>query len=255
MVVCRKLAAKDVALTVCFTALYVVLGFLPISPIIGLPGKTITAGAIMAPIIGIILGPYIGTLSTILGGVIGFSLGYFSVPSFVSGVFAASCAGMLYVGKRSVCVFTYFSLLFFFGFYPFVGPVWLYPPLMWFQIAGFLILVSPLQVAAIKSLNSNNNSKLLSAFFTISLTSTLAGQILGSLTFELLSWPIFLADVNAWKANWQVITFLYPIERIIIALGAAFIGASVHKVLRTAHVMHLNLAKREKTVDLSRFFE
>jgi hypothetical protein len=118
---------------------------------------------------------------------------------------------------------------------------------MWFQIAGFLILVSPLQTTAVKSLNSNN-SKLLSAFFTTSLTSTLAGQISGSLTFELLSWPIFMADVNVWKANWQVITFLYPVERVIIALGAAFIGASVHKVLRLTNIMPLNLAKSEKTV-------
>ena len=248
MFIYRKLTAKDVALTVCFTALYVVLGFLPISPIIGLPGKTITAAAIIAPIIGIILGPYIGTLSAVLGGVIGFFSGYFSPPSFVSGVFAALCAGMLCRGKRSLCAFTYFSLIFLFGFYPFVGPVWLYPPLMWFQIAGFLILVSPLQSMASKNLNTSNKSKPLFAFFVTSLTSTLAGQIAGSLILELLSWPIFIADVNAWKANWQLLTFLYPVERIIIALGAAFIGTSVHKVLRSANIMPLNLAKREKIV-------
>jgi len=232
MFIYRKLSANEVALTVCFTALYVVFGFLKISPIIGLPGQAITAAAIMAPLIGIILGPYIGTLSAVLGGVIGFFSGYFSPPSFVSGIITVLCAGMLCRGKRSLCAFTYFSLIFLFGFYPFVGPVWLYPPLMWLQIAGFLILVSPLQSAAIKSLNSNNNSKLLSAFFFTSLTSTLAGQISGSLTFELLSWPIFMADVNVWKANWQVITFLYPVERIIIALGAAFIGTSLYRVLR-----------------------
>jgi hypothetical protein len=228
----KRLTAKDAGLIVCFTALYVVLGFLPISPIIGLPGKTITAAAIIAPIMGILLGPYIGTLSASLGGLIGSFFGYFSPPSLVSGAFAALCAGMLSIGKRSVCAFTYFSLIFLFGFYPFVGPVWLYPPLMWFQIAGFLILVSPLQSMASKNLNSSNRSKPLFAFFVTSLTSTLAGQIAGSLTFELFSWPIFIVDVNAWKANWQVITFLYPVERIIIALSAALIGASLYRVLR-----------------------
>ena len=228
----KRLTAKDASLIVCFTALYLVLGFLPISPIIGLPGQTITAAAIIAPIMGILLGPYVGTLSAFLGGVIGFFFGYFSPPSLVSGVFAVLCAGMLCRGKRSLCVFTYFSLMFLFGFYPFVGPVWLYPPLMWLQIAGFLILVSPLQTTAVKSLNSNSNSKLLSVFFTTSLTSTLAGQISGSLTFELLSWPIFMADVNIWKANWQFLTFLYPVERIIIASSAALIGTSLYRVLR-----------------------
>jgi len=236
MSVNRRLAAKDMALTICFTALYVVFGFLSISPIIGLPGKTITAAAIMAPIMGIILGPYIGTLSTILGGTIGFFVGVFSPPSFVSGVIAALCAGMLYTGKRSLCVFTYFSFLFLFGFYPFVGPVWLYPPLMWFQIAGFLILISPLQSMALKNFNSGNNSKLLFAFFVTSLTSTLAGQIAGSLTFELLSWPIFIADINAWKANWQIITFLYPPERTVITFSAALVGASLYKVLKSTNL-------------------
>jgi hypothetical protein len=117
---------------------------------------------------------------------------------------------------------------------------------MWFQIIGFLILVSPLQSIASKNLNSNNNSKPLFAFFVTSLTSTLAGQIAGSLTLELISWPIFIADVNFWKANWQFLTFLYPVERIIIALSAAFIGTSVHKVLRTANIIPFNPAKRKK---------
>jgi len=228
----KRLNAKDASLIACFTALYVVLGFLPISPIIGLHGRAITVAAIIAPIIGVLLGPYIGTLSTFLGGLIGFFFGYFSPPSLVAGVFAALCAGMLSVGKRSVCAFTYFSLTFLFGFYPFVGPVWLYPPLMWFQIAGFLILVSPLQSTASKNLNSRNKSKSLLGFFVTSLTSTLAGQIAGSLTFELLSWPVFVANLDAWKTNWQVITFLYPVERLIIALSAALIGTSLYRVLR-----------------------
>jgi len=239
MSVNRKLKTKDIALTVCFTALYVVFGFLPISPIIGLPGKAITAAAITAPIIGIILGPYLGMLSTTLGGIIGFFVGSFSPPSFVSGITVALCAGLLYTGRRNICAFTYFSFLFLFGFYPFVGPVWLYPPLMWFQIAGFLILISPLQSTAVKNLNSGNDLNHFQAFFVTSLTSTLAGQIAGSLTFELLAWPIFLADLKVWGTYWQGLTVLYPVERTIIALIASFIGAALYKVLKSANLIQI----------------
>jgi len=243
MAIHRKLAAKDVALTVCFTALYAVLSFLPLSQVVGLFGKYITAATIIAPIIGIILCAYLGVLSTLLGGVIGlFSSLYFSPSGLIAGVITALCAGLLFTGKRAICIFIYFSVLFLFSFYPFVGPVWLYPPLMWFQIVGCLILISPLQSSAIKNLDSNNNSKLLYAFFITCLTSTLAGQIAGSLVLEIL-----IPDANFLKATWEFTTFIYPVERVIIAISAAFIGASLYKVLKSANLTTIfNHASRQE---------
>ena len=228
-----KPTAKDAALTVCFTALYTTFCFWPAFPIVGLPGYAIPLAALMAPLIGIIVGSHLGTLSTFLGGAIGFFAGHFSPPSFVSGIVTAFFAGMLYAGKRNFCAFTYFSLLFFFGFYPFVGPVWLYPLFMWFQIMGFLVLMSPLQSMALKNIRNSkcDGRRLLLALFIVSLTSTLAGQIAGSLMFEFTSWPVFITDVNAWTTGWQILTWIYPLERIVIALSTAFIGAFLYKVL------------------------
>ncbi len=101
---------------------------------------------------------------------------------------------------------------------------------MWFQTVGFLILISPLHSIAVKNLNSDNNLKLLAALFTISLASTLMGHIAGSLTFEMLSWPTLIPDVNVWKTVWQAVTFLYPVERIVIALNAAFLGVALRRL-------------------------
>lgn len=250
MQVGRKLTAKEIALLICFTALYTYFSFIPAFPIVGLPSKAITLAAIAAPIIGIILGPYLSMLSTLLGGAVAFSAGHFSPLSFVAGIVTAVFAGALYENKQSVSAFTYFSLLFFFGFYPFIGPVWLYPPFMWFQITGFLVLISPLQSMASKNMrNPNNSSKLFSAFFIVFLTSTLAGQIAGSLVFELISWPIFIANVDAWKATWQVVTWIYPIERIIIAVIATFVGVFLYKILIHANLMpFLNQSKDNENV-------
>lgn len=228
-----KLKTKDVGLIVCFTALYVVFGFLKISPIIGLPGQAITAAAIMAPLSGIVLGPYIGTLSTFFGGIIGFFYGSFSPLSFASGIFATLGSGLVYKGKQIISVFVYFSLLLLFAFYPAIGAAWLYPASMWFQIIGLITLISPLQSIALKRFISNDNSKLFYAFFVTSLTSTMAGQIAGSITLEI----IHVSDVNYFKTTWEAITFLYPIERTIIAVSAAFIGVSLYKVLKSADLM------------------
>jgi len=228
-----KLTTKDLALTVCFIALYVVFGFIRISPIIGLPGQAITAAAIIAPLMGIILGPYISALSTLIGGLIGFFFGSFSPLSFASGIFAALCSGLTYNKKRVGSIVAYFSLFLLFAFYPIVGPVWLFPATIWFQITVFFILLSPVQSAALRNFNSEKDDKLLIAFFITALTSTLAGQIAGSLTLELIQMP----DVNYFKGTWETITFLYPVERIIIALSAAFIGAPLTKVLKSTNVM------------------
>jgi hypothetical protein len=241
----KKLAATEISLVICFTALYVIFGFFSISPIIGMPGKAITMAAILAPIIGVILGPYLGGLSAFFGGVIGFFFGSFSLLSFASGVFSSLCAGMLYAGKRSACVAIYLLLLLIFGFFPFVGPVWLYPLVMWFQIATFLLLISPLSMVTVKNVNANDNSKFVYAFFVICLISTVAGQIAGSLTFEIL-----MLDVNVLKATWISTTFIYPVERVIIAVSSAFIGASVHKVLSFAKIIPFNQKKHENKVQI-----
>jgi len=225
----RKLTTLDVALTAVFTALYAVLGFLRISPIIGLSGQAITAAAIIAPIIGMLLGPYIGTLSAFLGGTIGFFLGSLSYASFASGMATAFCAGMIRTGKRIVAALVYLTLLLLFAFYPVIGPAWVFPLETWFQIVGLIILVSPLQSIAKRLLDSQSNAKLMYGFFLTCLVSTLAGQIAGSLVFEILA-----ADPNVVKGSWPALTELYPVERIIIALAAALIGTALSRILKSA---------------------
>lgn len=227
---------RDLALVISFSALYAVFCVFPIFRIIGLPSNAITMAAVLAPVIGVILGPYLGAFSTIVGGLIGLLTGFFSHVSFVAGVAAAFCAGSLYLGRRDLCALTYFSLLLFFGFCPFVGPVWLYPQLMWLQILGFVVLVSPVQFVAVKNMRKSKSSRShLFGFFLTFLVSTLAGQIAGSLMFELTLWPLLTADVNSVKLVWQTTVFLYPIERLVIALASTFIGVALHKALKSAN--------------------
>lgn len=232
----RKLTTKDVALVVCFSSLYTVLSFLPLSQVIGLLGKYITGATVIAPIIGIIVEVNVGVLSTVLGGIIGlFFSPYFSQPSFIAGIVTSLCANLLYTGKRGLCILIYVTFLFIFSFYPYIGPFWLYRPFLWFQIIGLIILISPLQSRAVKSLKSGDHSIFLALFIT-SLTTTLAGQIAGSITFEFISWPILISDMNFYTAFWQGLTFLYPLERTIIAFASAFIGTALNRVLKSTNL-------------------
>lgn len=227
---------RSLAQTITFGGLYAIFSFVKISPILGLPGQTITAAAMVAPIIGILIGAYSGTVATIFGGTIGFFSGLMAYPSVISGIVTASFAGMIRENRRTVCIFFYCSLLLLFAFYPSVGPFWLFPLSLWFQVVGLVILLTPFQSTTIQNLNSNRQSKLLYAFFLVSLTSTLAGQIAGSLAFEITSWPILIPEVGAWRMTWQVLAFLYPAERLIIAVSSALVGASLLRVLKSTNM-------------------
>lgn len=241
-----RLNSKQVALTAVFTALYAVLGFIKISPIIGLSQQGITAAAIIAPIIGILLGPYVGTLSTSLGGVVGFSVSSISPPSLFAGIAAAFCAGMIKEKKRSVSIITYLGLFLLFAFFPTVGPAWLFPLNTWFQIIGLIILISPLQRLAAEDMNSKNSTRMFAGFFLVCLASTLAGQIAGSLIFEALA-----PDPTSLLGTWQTLAILYPIERTIIALAATLISIPLIKALSLANMLPSTILSR-KPVEVRR---
>lgn len=233
-----KHATKRIALVVCFASLYFVLSLVPITPIIGVSGANIALASIVAPLFGIILGPYLGGSATFLGGVIGlFANPSFRAMSAVSGLVASITAGLLVTGKRTECAFAYFSALFIFAFYPLIGPAWLYPPLLWLQIVGLIILISPIISVALKQINSGSPSKMLPSLFIVAFTSALAGQIAGSLTYEITSWPIFLQNQLAWQATWQLVAIAYPIERTIIALITSIIAVPLLRILRMSNLI------------------
>ena len=233
-----RLTSKNVAFLTCFAALYAILYSLPIFPIIGLSGAAITAAAIMAPITGITLGPFLGMLSAVLGGAIVFFIGRFSLLNLIATSVAALFAGLLYTGKRGLCIVFYLLLFGAFGFYPSIGPFWLYPFMTWFQIIVFLILLSPLYPYTFRRVrNLTSNEKSFPAFFLMALVSTLAGQIAGSLTFEIMFWPALIREIEAWLEIWRVVTWIYPVERVITALLSTIIGIPLFKALKSAKLI------------------
>ncbi len=232
-----KMVAKNIALIAVFAPWYTIFTFWPLFPVIGASGSFITMAVIMAPLIGIIIGPYLSVLSVALGGIIGLSLGQIGGPfgplSFVPHAATTFCSGMLYNGKRMTCAVTYAFLLVVFALYPVVGPVWLYPYFVWMQIVGLVILVSPLQSKAVKQIYEHTKlTELTFGVGIVSLTATLFGHIVGDIMFEAIYWPNIISSVDAWKSDWQFLTWVYPLERVVIAIAAALIGTALIKALK-----------------------
>jgi len=172
-----------------------------------------------------------------VGGIVGLSVGQIGGPfgplSFVPHAAATFCSGMLYNKKRMACAVTYAILLVVLAFYPVVGPAWLYPYFIWMQIVGLVILVSPLQSKAVKQIHEHTKSTGLTFGVGVtSLTATLFGHIVGTIMFGAIYWPNLISSVDAWKSTWQLLAWVYPIERVTITTAAALIGTVLIKALK-----------------------
>jgi len=220
-----------------FAALYAILSLVSLFPIIGAMGSFITLASIMAPLIGLMLGPAIGTGAVSIGGFIGWSItqtGAFGFLSFLPGALTAFGSGLLVNGKRVQSIALYAVLFLFLAFYPTIGPVWLYPFYIWFQFIGLMILASPLTSLAIDSTrDSKSLARLSLGVGVLCLVSTLLGQMTGNLMFELTRWPTIYPQIEFWRtAQWQFLTLVYPVERLLIVAVATVVGTPMIKAAR-----------------------
>jgi len=90
-----KLTARDVAYVAIFAALsVVVIKVIPGFPVFGLSGSQIKFDAAIAPIYGLIMGPYLGFLAAFIGGIV-LANSWFSVLTSFSPAVSALVAGLL----------------------------------------------------------------------------------------------------------------------------------------------------------------
>jgi len=224
------------ALAVSFASLYAILWTGPLFPVLGAQGRFIALATIIAPLMGLILGPYVGTVATSIGGFIGWSItqsGPLFFLSFVPGAAAALCSGLLYNRKWTWTATLYVALFVVMAFYPEIGPGWLFPYFAWFQLVGLLVLVSPLRSKAVNLVH--RRTSVLELGFGVGIVSSIAtlfGHIVGSLLFEIVYFPTFNPQVDYWRSLWEALTLLYPLERILIALLATIIGVPLIKALK-----------------------
>ena len=102
--------------------------------------------------------------------------------------------------------------------------------MLWFHIISLLIMASPLQTKAIKNISSPNPTSLTTGVIITFLTSTLFSQVVGSIVFEFLN--IGNTSLKYWLGEWQSLTLIYPVERLIIVAVATVVAVPVLKALR-----------------------
>ncbi len=242
-----NLTAIQVSLTASFAGLYAVLSLLPAFKILGGDGF-INSSAFVEPVIGVVLGPYVGSLSVLIGR----SIAHILVPSSplgpfspIPGVVTAFSAGMVSRGKWYVSALLLFGLIATFLAYSpnHIAPV--FPYYIWLHlIAGAVLVLSSRVKLICPPFHGMRAERLLTGLVMTFFPSTMAGQLAGTLVWEFL---IGEAVTGVWKAFGMTIMLAFPVERTLITIIACFLGATLIKALQGLGMFGMGSASTVKT--------
>lgn len=249
--------AKKVSFVAVFAALSVtVIILLPGIPLIGLPGARITLDAAIAPVYGLIIGPYLGSAAALIGGLI--VAGYRGWPVFAiltsfAPAISALVAGML--SKKEIKIMGHnisgwkFAALIVFiltasWYLTWVGQIApFYPVIHWAGLIIILIFRRKISVMY----ESEDKKKLSCAIFLSSYCGLISDHMLGNIIFILgLGWFIPLGAVESMLGSMnlpgipELFLFMLPIstiERLLMTVVATVFGTGLITVLRSSRLM------------------
>ncbi len=230
---------KTIALIAIFSALYSILRYIPMGPMIGLSASFSVSDA-LAPLYGIILGPYAGGLSVIIGTFTAAAmgkplvfLGLDFLPAFVNAV----AIGFLIKRKWIPVALLYAILLGIFVVSPYslltvqVGSLAI--PFMWMHIVALVVLVSPLSFKAISNVKKFRIAYLALSLAVLAFIGTMLQHLTGNLIFQLvLGQPIGGYDVEKFHGLWNLIFYAYPVERIVLVIITVLVGVPLVRSLK-----------------------
>jgi predicted membrane protein len=117
-----NITAQKIALMAIFAAMYVALSFIePIQIPVGIPGLTISPVALLATLFGLILGPYLGTASALLGATVAWTVtggSPYGLPFLLSPALNAFVSGAIFYKKWKMAFAVFAVLIIAFPFTP-----------------------------------------------------------------------------------------------------------------------------------------
>ena len=229
---------KAIAAIAIFSALYAALRIIPTVPMIG-TGATFHLSDILAPLFGILLGPYVGGVSIIIGTFAAIGLGtpapFFGLDFLPAFVVAVSL-GFLVRGKWLPVVILNALLLVVYAFDPFTSNFIVTPwgtvPYLWMHIAAFIVLISPLGHKAGQWVKSSKAAVITAGFAILAFVGTMMQHLTGGLIYETVFGNITGSMSKAAFTNtWNFVFYIYPWERLALIIGAIIVGVPVTRIL------------------------
>jgi hypothetical protein len=262
---------KILASIAVFSALYGVIRLVPLGPVIGL-SQYFSVSDSLAPLYGILLGPFAGGISIIIGTALGWLMGKpvsFLGLDFLPAIVNTVAIGLLVRRKWWPTVILYIALFAAFFANPLtswfidVGGVAI--PFGWLHIVAFIVLLSPLARKAPKWIESveqlkkvekveptkqtNRLRKFVDAvkrirYLTIGLVvfafiGTMMQHLMGNILYEVILNQLYITlgqapivPTEAFPGIWSLAFFSYPVERLALIIFTVVVGVPLVRVLR-----------------------
>ncbi len=237
---------KTIATIAIFSALYSVLRILPTVPMVGVSGASFSVSDVLAPLYGILLGPYVGGATVILGTFLGMALGKPVVflgldflPAFVNVV----ALGLLLRRKFLPVLILNLALLVAFLANPltsiFISVGGISIPFAWMHIVAFIVLLSPLSRKAVQWVESLKPTMLAAGIAILAFIGTMMQHLMGNILYEVIlnQFYVFFGQIpvvatTAYPGAWAFLLFVYPWERLMLIVLAVIVGVPVVRVLK-----------------------
>lgn len=229
---------KAIAAIAIFSALYVALRIIPTVPMIG-TGATFHLSDILAPLFGILLGPYVGGISIIIGTFAAIGLGtpapFFGLD-FLPAFIVAVSLGFLVRRKWLPVVILNALLLIGYAINPLTSNFISTPggtvPYLWMHIVAFIVLLSPLGRKAGQWIGSAKTSTITGGFVILAFVGTMMQHLTGGILYEVVLGQItHTIQASAYPGFWNFVFYIYPWERLALIIGAVIVGVPVTRIL------------------------
>jgi len=236
------LTSKSIALVAIFAALYYSLSWLPGIPVVGLGNLTIEFEASFASVLGIILGPYLGSFTALVGTILAWTLppssgNPYGLPFIIAPVINALIVGLIYIRRWKEAFVIFAVTIFAFLFTPPVSPItdfyYVAVAALFDKIIALLLIIPTAKIQ--EKYSSLKTLPLL--FFFLAFIGNQADSTLGSLVFAtpIVYRGVFgILSVDEVRFLFVVSPFFYPAIRIIQAVIATIVAVPLVKALNAA---------------------
>ena len=238
------ISTKQIALIAIFSALYSVIRQIPMGPMIGL-STTFSVSDSLAPIYGIVLGPYTGGVSVLIGTFIAMAMGkpiIFMGLDFLPAFVNAVAIGFLMRKKWVPAIILNLGLLIIFLANPLTswfisipfGATTIAFPFFWLHIIALAVLVSPLGYKAGSWVKTLKPIFLTAGIAILAFIGTMMQHLTGNILSEVVRSQIFgLTLPEAFPTLiWPSAFILYPWERLALIILAVIVGVPLVKTLK-----------------------